>query len=1388
MKKRLISILLTVLMVVSLFSGMSLSAYAATTTVLTADTIQYTMVEGDFVLRICQRLGLNYYTCKQAIMILNNINDGQWNKLPVGKVLTLPASDADAVLIASGKAVTGVGVTGSTGTTVTVPATTTTTTPSGTTTTSGKVSTDTVAFYLIPYTMSSGETVSGVCNNLGVNFSRYSDLIMKVNNISSWKKIRNGDTLLLPLVGVPTVGTSCYAVMMHKVVSGETAYNICAANGVNYSGMQKILKAMNGENLAAIQAGQAFYYPLATIVTDGNNMGKPITGDTTSTNPTGEKEDSTAGASTTTKPDGTVVKNYKLTSNIHSAIGTMQFYVDNKIVTSAPAGVPVTVELTMNTGSALDGMVIKHADGSADTQLTGDTFIMPACDVRVDVSIKNGHNITIRANYPTMAITTVGGVAVTSATKGSAVMISSLDPTYSVSEAYVSYKTLTGEKKDAITNLSQGFVMPDTDVIVDVVLKPVSTYDFYVVDADHGSYFLAVNNSRVTKAARGSQVTIVTKPADGYTASLKTLAVRKPDGSAGAAISYFNNSFTMPASDVIVEVEFVANGNNIIVNPVQGGAFFASLNKAATDPEKDGDSDGYKDGIDEAATKAKVYILPDTTKAVAGYTASTKATDYIVTRNSDGLKVAVKMESGKPYFVMPAGGVTITGTFTTNAIGVMGEVYLNGTLLTKYTDASFYVSAHDKRSEFKTSGEPAFMATYGEYIDLSYDCADSLSFDHFEISGSAKDTELTDQANMHGYVLLDDGSGTLTKITVKAFFQSGRVNLGSATVYGAGTVSYELGGKSVSSCAPGETGLSIILNPGDHYTFDDLAEATPAFAKLNQKLQVKRKDTGGSITLGTPTVITTADGSKAVKVPITDAIPAEGIDVTAIFDPVPYVLTLKTSNQNGKDLTGKGLWAISINGGDPIVDNGITEVDVHFGDGVVMSLTEAGRDNYDVVSFKVDGVEYTSWQLNYNYNFRMTEDRAKSMTIEAIVREKNPVSSAFLLSSNYDSTRGSVEFVIRHSDVNPPATANPPYTYDVTYVKSANAGDTVALVPSSGTGYQIDISHIAIDNGDGGIIYPVEVTLSTGQKAYEFTMPSSNVFANVWFYGTPYAVTLNVVDDDGVVTDLVSRGYVQVSTDGENYKSVNAVDSLGNVSFNDMVYISTTPLAQSEGWSITSVTGVSVAANWSGYQFKMPDSAVTVTINMKKDKVLAPLALSQYTNVSQGSLAFYADAACTQIITEALPGDTVYVKATVKDGYQMKANSLHVLNAVDATMLESAVSPNVWKFTMPAEGIQPVTCSFEALKYTVKIVLAPSSTEGVKVNYNNTKTAPIKDGDSILDVEYNTAFSVVLDAGQVLSGLKYQVNTDPDVAVTGNVFTIPAAPAGATITVTISVS
>ena len=98
MKKKLISMLLAVLMIISLFSGMGISAHAETG----YSTVKYTLQAGDYVLRVCQRMGLNFYVCRETIMKLNNITDAQWRFLAVGREILLPASDADAVIINRG--------------------------------------------------------------------------------------------------------------------------------------------------------------------------------------------------------------------------------------------------------------------------------------------------------------------------------------------------------------------------------------------------------------------------------------------------------------------------------------------------------------------------------------------------------------------------------------------------------------------------------------------------------------------------------------------------------------------------------------------------------------------------------------------------------------------------------------------------------------------------------------------------------------------------------------------------------------------------------------------------------------------------------------------------------------------------------------------------------------------------------------------------------------------------------------------------------------------------------------------------------------------------------------------------------------------------------------
>ena len=821
MKKRIISMLLTVLMVMSLFSGLTVNAHAATYN--GANTIEYTMAQGDFVLRICQKLGLNYYTCKPAIMILNNIQDGQWNKLTVGRTLTLPASDYDALLIANGAGTTvynsGAAATTATTSNVTGTATTGTATAVTTSAAAAAASADTLAYYLVPYTMSYGETVSGVCNALGVNFAIFSPFIKQVNNVTNWTKVRAGDTLIIPTPVAPAVGTTCYGVMQHIVASSDTAYGITASKGINYSANERLLKVLNQtENLAAIKAGDKFFYPVPLTVS------VPGTGNPGSTTTTTTTTTVTDGNGTTTTSTTTTAKLYKLSSGMATSDGTMLFYVDNKPVTAAPAGAKVTVVTDTFDGKAIQSLTVKHADGTADLLLAADSFIMPSCDARVDAVIKTGHDINIIANYSGKASASVGGVSVQAAVKGATVIIRSTDPNYEIAGIYASYKKLiSSSTKTPITvSASHAFIMPDVNVDVEVVLQPVSTYAFYDVSDpnQHGSFYLEVNGSPVTRAAKGAQVTVVAKADTGYEPA--KLKITKHDD-ATVVINTFSNTFTMPAFDVDVKVEFASKGNNIIIMPAQGGTAVAKV--------------GGKEVL-EAGTNATVTLeaTPDD-----GYQLDTK-NPWDVVRNSDGIKIKVSSNT----FKMPKGGVTVTPHFVGKTeVDITANIFVNDKNETgKYKDASFSVTVNSKKGEFTKDGQKASdkevlnsKITSGQYIDLRYDCAEGVAFLRYDIvvSGETElSEELTNEANLHGYFLVPTKD-----FTIKAYFETGKVGIGPAVITGVGTVSYrDASGKSINTADPGQT-VTMIVTSGNGYKFDD--------TKYESKLLVTRKDNGAAI-------------------------------------------------------------------------------------------------------------------------------------------------------------------------------------------------------------------------------------------------------------------------------------------------------------------------------------------------------------------------------------------------------------------------------------------------------------------------------------------------------------------------------------------------------------
>ena len=109
MKKRLISLLLTLVMLVSLCPAL------ATTASADAQVTTVTLNSGDTVLKLCQNIGVDYYAHRNLIMSLNGFtSEAQFSKMAVGSKVVLPVSNAAAASLSS----SGVGA-----------ATTTTTTP-----------------------------------------------------------------------------------------------------------------------------------------------------------------------------------------------------------------------------------------------------------------------------------------------------------------------------------------------------------------------------------------------------------------------------------------------------------------------------------------------------------------------------------------------------------------------------------------------------------------------------------------------------------------------------------------------------------------------------------------------------------------------------------------------------------------------------------------------------------------------------------------------------------------------------------------------------------------------------------------------------------------------------------------------------------------------------------------------------------------------------------------------------------------------------------------------------------------------------------------------------------------------------------------------------------
>lgn len=1297
MKKRIISALLTVLMVMSLFTGLSVSAYADNEN---PQVVEYTLKSGDYVLKLCGIQGINYFTCKDAIIKLNGLkSEDDFRFLAVGRAIKLPATDAAALAIISSGSTGSTGSTGSSGATAG--------------TVSAAKGSDTVAYYLIPYTIQRGETVAGICNSLGISFSNYADQIMKLNNISSWNKVAAGKTLLLPSPKAPAVGTTCYQVVAHKIGSGETAYNMAASYGVDYGQNTKLLQALNNtSNLAKVKAGSTFYIPVATTITassTGNTGSTGNSGNSGNTGSSGNNNNSGNNNSGNNSGNNSSTKKYSITPNINTAYGTMTFYVNNATVSSAAAGDTVTVDVNTTDGKAISSLVVKHADGSADVKLEGNTFIMPGCNVRVDAEIQSGYDIDIESNYPTITAAAVSGVSASSASQGANVKIVSTDPGYMVESVTVYSSDWLGVKKFITVNDAMCFIMPAANVTVKATLKAVPTYNFYRADCVNGSFDLQVNGFSASKAAKGAQVTIVWKAMDGYTLSGISVTEKKN----GTSVSVLNNSFTMPGCDVEIKLTFGKTDNAIVINAVEGGILNAYDTKG--------------NSITEAKTGDLITIKMKAGTNEAGYGSSFNLT---VTRNADGNLVTIAPATGPAdqyTFTMPAGGVTVDGQFIGNEkkVRIAFDGGSNGNTVIV--------------NDAPVTNDQDVKAAVGSKITLGTLAREGYAFTRFEVYvDNVHNVEQSELANTQGYFLVPNGSD----IVVKAFFTADAIALEAATIRGSGDVSYQVSttGKdgtyqTANSCKVGDW-VKVVVKP-----------ASEGYVVPENAILVTDKATNKVIKLVKPT------GSNHFAFQM----PSKGVTVYVILVGDLHKLELRTINadNNTSDLQGKSLWQVEVEGNWPVVENKTlgsdTEVKAH--DQVVLSLTEPGAANYVIEKVEIKtvggayagGVEYTGSE----YYFAMPDDDT-TCTVYLKAKSSNDVSLVGCLS--YDSSRGSANFQKAG------ATG--------TVISSCKVGDTVMVRATAAEGYTLTEDDIVITRADGGTLtkgtdfadgnFVPEKDSGGKFIGWKFNMPQGGVRVTVNFKPTEArGISLEIKDQNGNL--LNGQGNVAVQYGGNSFTDIST--DLGKVPYGSAVTVSLTDVGKSL-YSLTKVTvdGITCYDNGGYYGFYMPNKDAVIKVTLT-EKTSVPTSFDIYSSsdFSKGTVGFYVGG---NPVTSAQKGVNVDITFTPAAGYMLDSYTI-VRNTDNVTVKEeNALAKDTYTVTIPMEEDNiTVTANFvnKVFKAKIKLVGADGTTVITDPNLVQIKGADGKYKAVKHDSEVEVVFDNNVNIGLTSTGNGYKI-------------------------------
>ena len=310
MKKRILSVLLLVCMLIPMHEGLAPEAFAAKDYSPYIEQVE--IAKGDTVYSIITSRGMNYTEVEKAVLIANGFSSADnLGAVKPGQKLYIPKSAADAKAIVtlyntvvsaeipaasvvsytvkSGDSMSSIcssmkltyGVCKSAimslngwkdesklsriyvGQTIKFPASddaakaikATISTAQETNMNISSNSVDTFEYYLVKHSMAKGETIKSVCKAYGVTYTAaLGEKIKNLNGLKDQSKVLAGYSYLFP--SAASDGAE-YAVYSHKIVAGDTVNNLCNSYGAKYGEVSDKLAALNPKiNLGSIKTGQ----------------------------------------------------------------------------------------------------------------------------------------------------------------------------------------------------------------------------------------------------------------------------------------------------------------------------------------------------------------------------------------------------------------------------------------------------------------------------------------------------------------------------------------------------------------------------------------------------------------------------------------------------------------------------------------------------------------------------------------------------------------------------------------------------------------------------------------------------------------------------------------------------------------------------------------------------------------------------------------------------------------------------------------------------------------------------------------------------------------------------------------------------------------------------